>query len=63
MHRCLAVYDVVLAIFDQLADDEDLSDAEAAVLAALAITCKAFQEPALDLLWRSMRALEPVVRL
>ncbi|KAG1846077.1 hypothetical protein DFJ58DRAFT_664029 [Suillus subalutaceus] len=31
-------------------------------LLALALTCKSFTEPALDLLWRHLGRLEPLIR-
>ncbi|KAG1791798.1 uncharacterized protein BJ212DRAFT_1293645 [Suillus subaureus] len=31
-------------------------------LLALALTCKSFTEPALDLLWRHLDRLEPLIR-
>ena len=62
MHRCLAIDDIYFVILHHLREDEDVSDEEAATLAALARTCKTFQEPALDRLWCSMRALEPFMK-
>jgi hypothetical protein len=47
MHRCLSISEVISAIFGEIPYPQTRHS-----LASLARTCRAFQEPALDLLWR-----------
>jgi hypothetical protein len=59
MHRCFLVPELV-----QLVCDEFLEDGVQArrTLIALALTCRLFHEPALDLLWRRVASLGPLVK-
>ena len=50
MHRCLLVPEILYQIFDFLLPRQT----NASTLIALAITCKAFQHPALDILWKDL---------
>lgn len=72
MHRCLEVADifhyilqfVVLVLWDDVNPYEGhhmCFDANP-ILAALARTCRAFSEPALDRLWQNQLNLYPLVR-
>ncbi|KIK33730.1 hypothetical protein CY34DRAFT_32400, partial [Suillus luteus UH-Slu-Lm8-n1] len=49
-HQALLVYDILLDIFAYVDRKK--------ILAALAVTCKAFYEPAMDLLWAEIDGLE-----
>jgi len=58
MHQCLSTLDVLSHIFEYVyTENSGLKDT-----AALAVTCQAFREPALDILWRSLPSLRPLVR-
>ncbi|KAG0709262.1 hypothetical protein DFH29DRAFT_222357 [Suillus ampliporus] len=66
MHRALLVSDVLLEIFayvNQILDPSSAGDASQSrkSLTALARTCKAFHEPAMDLLWADIDQLEPLL--
>lgn len=63
MHHCLSVPEILLYIIEDIKLGEDAnSDYEPALsraaLAALARTCKAFHECALDALWRTQTDLD-----
>ena len=59
MHRCLLVPEILYQIFDFLLPRQT----NASTLIALAITCKAFQHPALDILWKDLDdPLPPLVQ-
>ncbi|KAF8428489.1 hypothetical protein L210DRAFT_3419307 [Boletus edulis BED1] len=53
MHRALEIQEILLNIFEWERRD---------TLASLARTCHAFEEPALDLLWRVLPNLSPLAR-
>lgn len=55
MHHCLQLQELLPIIFRNHAHD-------AKMLARLARTCKAFQDPALNLLWHSQNTLLPLLR-
>lgn len=59
-HRALLVPDVLLVIFEHV-NHEKSSRWSRKSLAALASTCKAFHEPAMDLLWANMDGIEPLL--
>ena len=61
MHRCLETQELIVSIFSEVADLGDESGY--ASLAALARTCQAFKNPALDALWRTQDGLRPLVNL
>ncbi|KAF8064285.1 hypothetical protein FPV67DRAFT_212879 [Lyophyllum atratum] len=50
MHQCLAIPEILAAVFQHFRDMEDREEGSA-ILARLAVTCKSFKEPALDALW------------
>lgn len=64
MHDCLFIQEIVSAIFEELDEyvyDETIpewikyrQDESLQTLAALARTCRTFQGPALDILWRDI---------
>ncbi|KAG1846073.1 hypothetical protein DFJ58DRAFT_501358 [Suillus subalutaceus] len=69
--RCIMIAELRWNIFDLVAPpDMPVSDAEGTwvfldmrkTLLALALTCKSFTEPALDLLWRHLGGLEPLIK-
>ncbi|KAG2148774.1 hypothetical protein DEU56DRAFT_909088 [Suillus clintonianus] len=63
MHQVLLVSEVLLEIFahvDQISSTNPPSSARK-FMAALARTCKAFHEPAMDLLWAEVYQLEPLL--
>ncbi|KAH9946332.1 uncharacterized protein BXZ73DRAFT_95832 [Epithele typhae] len=73
MHKCLSIHDILLLVFEQVDgyvfDDAGLNVvplcrevASLHALAALARTCKGFQEPALDVLWRDIPDLFVLVK-
>ena len=60
MHNALLIYEILGCIIDHLA--QNLSEgvhARQRALGALARTCRAFSEPALDALWCRLRGLKP----
>ncbi|KAG2148772.1 hypothetical protein DEU56DRAFT_782106 [Suillus clintonianus] len=58
MHQALLIPEVLLDIFAHLTRKIPLGRKS---LAALATTCKAFHEPAMDLLWAEVHQLEPLL--
>lgn len=69
MHQALLVPEILLDIFAHVNESADLpyddSPCERSLsrqsLASLATTCKAFHEPAMDLLWANIDELEPLL--
>ena len=65
MHRCLQIQEPLSIVFEYVhiprkaLEDDPLS---ASSLARLARTCKAFQDPALDILWHSQYSLVPLLK-
>ncbi|KAJ7612893.1 hypothetical protein DFH06DRAFT_1307976 [Mycena polygramma] len=58
MHRALEILEVVEIVCSNLSPDIPGSRA---TLAALAISCKIFHDPALHILWRTQRSLVPLL--
>ena len=56
MHHALEIQEILSNIFGHF------SRSESSHLLALAITCRAFKEPALDVLWADLDNLSPLVR-
>ncbi|KAG2337702.1 hypothetical protein BDR05DRAFT_760690 [Suillus weaverae] len=54
--RCIMIAELQWIIFDLVAPPN------MPTLLALALTCKSFTEPALDLLWRHLGGLDPLIR-
>ena len=52
MHRCLYIHEVL----------ENIVSLSEGGLPNLGLACRAFYEPAMDLLWRDMNGIEPLVR-
>ena len=64
-HFALAIYDVVLAIFEQLSpiQSANLSSSNARDLRTCALVCRAWAEPALCTLWSDVPSLFPLWHL
>jgi len=60
MHPCLQITELLDIIFRQL--DEDIVFS-ASTLASLALTCRMFVEPALDVLWGRLTSFGPLIAL
>lgn len=56
MHRCLEVEDVVYLILMQCCGQRDRKS-----VTRLARTCRAFYEPAMDVIWRKLDSLGPLL--
>ena len=61
MHHALEIQEILSNIF-YFSYPPFLSSQWFAALAALARTCRAFKEPALDVLWRDLIDLSPLAR-
>ncbi|KAG1729246.1 hypothetical protein EDB19DRAFT_1881820 [Suillus lakei] len=61
LSRCMIIPDLQWKIF-QLVHDTFMECSRNKTLLALALTCKSFTGPALDLLWRDLCGLAPLVR-
>ena len=59
MHSCLRIPEILSNIFSYIFDSPPSSTV---ALAYLAITCRDFREPALDLLWRSQSSLSSLIK-
>jgi hypothetical protein len=59
MHISLLATEILLHIFAIIHDD--FGRDSRTILAALARTCRTFKEPALDMLWRNIDGLKPIV--
>ncbi|KAF8441724.1 hypothetical protein L210DRAFT_3644963 [Boletus edulis BED1] len=57
MHHALEIQEILLNVFSHLPPDDAAPE-----LASLARTCRAFKEPALDVLWEELRDLSPLTR-
>ncbi|TCD69593.1 hypothetical protein EIP91_007015 [Steccherinum ochraceum] len=66
MHRCLHVYDVVIAIVKHLSlmDRRSVGKDVQAVqtIHSMTLTCSVLYEPAMDVLWSSLLDLTPIVK-
>ena len=60
MHHTLRISEVLSHIFDYALLTPD--DGRLSALRSLALTCKAFEDPALTILWRNMVSLVPLVK-
>ncbi|KAF9465369.1 hypothetical protein BDZ94DRAFT_1320423 [Collybia nuda] len=61
MHRCLLIPEIVRLICSEV--DRSFVGAERRrTVKALAQTCRLFQEPALDILWRKLDSLTPLIK-
>ena len=61
MHRCLLLYEIVVQIAWQSRSQQDEGQGLRDV-AAVARTCSALYEPAMDVLWHTLYSLAPVVK-
>ena len=57
VHRCLLVPELFTLVCEGLTHDYERS----VTLASLARTCRAFEGPALDILWRNIEGLHPIL--
>ena len=57
MHHCLAIQEIVRIIMGFCESEDNLY-----TLIALARTCRAFEDPALDRIWYSMKSLRPLFK-
>lgn len=60
MHNCLRISEIISHVCTDLLDAD--GDFGPKGLARLARTCRAFRDPALDILWHTLLALEPLIR-
>ncbi|KIP06819.1 hypothetical protein PHLGIDRAFT_446216 [Phlebiopsis gigantea 11061_1 CR5-6] len=58
MHRCLHILEILEGIFDNVGNT-----ATRTTLFNIALTCRVFYEPAIDVLWRSLPDLMPLANL
>lgn len=58
MHRCLHILEILEGIFDNVGNTATRS-----TLFNIALTCRVFYEPAIDVLWRSLPDLMPLANL
>ncbi|KDQ58323.1 hypothetical protein JAAARDRAFT_192910 [Jaapia argillacea MUCL 33604] len=61
VHHALRISEIVHEICGHL--DPDSSPTWRSDLASMAVCCRSFQEPALEVLWRDMEDVEPLLRL
>ncbi|KAJ7487115.1 hypothetical protein FB451DRAFT_1554194 [Mycena latifolia] len=61
MHRSLGIPEVVHMIFAHLASGDSATPANRAALGRLAIACRSFTNPALDILWHDQAGLGPLL--
>ncbi|OAX39072.1 hypothetical protein K503DRAFT_769843 [Rhizopogon vinicolor AM-OR11-026] len=65
VHVCLLPTEILLDIFTIIRDDKAFiwmhPSRDYSTIAALARTCRAFKEPALDVLWKNMDRLKPLI--
>lgn len=62
MHRALEIHEILLDIFFHCRPSLPSRRKASPDLLALAGTCRAFKEPALDVLWEELDNLTPLVR-
>ncbi|KAH7890978.1 hypothetical protein F5I97DRAFT_1782710, partial [Phlebopus sp. FC_14] len=61
MHECLLLEDVLYSVFEQIRLDTVVRGKYRTLL-ALATTCRAFCEPALDQLYHTLSSIHPIIR-
>ena len=63
VHQCLLVPEIFGLVCEVLVDDYNSRPPvqRSATLASLARTCRAFEGPALDVLWREIEGLRPLL--
>ncbi|KAF8062193.1 hypothetical protein FPV67DRAFT_1654822, partial [Lyophyllum atratum] len=64
MHPCLRIPEILSTIFQNVIDRQNWKTpfSGSQTLLNLALTCKLFKEPALDVLWHTIQALQPLIR-
>ena len=60
MHRCLFVHDIITEIAWHVRFEHNVTHLHS--VAALAQTCHALYEPAMDVLWHTLHSVGPVVK-
>lgn len=60
--RVLSIHEILLKIFQCIYDDEDLEQPKQKLL-SVALTCRNFCGPALDILWQDVAHLEDLLRV
>ena len=60
MHHCLTIQEIVRLITEFCGDGD--SEADRCTLIAIASTCRAFEEPALDRLWYTLKSLRALFK-
>lgn len=59
-HLALEIPDIILCILDKLVEDINSQHAD---LLSMALSCKAFEGPSLDLRWKTMSSIMPLLKL
>lgn len=62
MHRCLHIEDVLIYLFNCIPASAQFAGGRKALL-ELALTCKCFLEPALNVLWQHQNQLIPLLKI
>ncbi|RDB21734.1 hypothetical protein Hypma_010795 [Hypsizygus marmoreus] len=62
MHRCLYISEILSLVCDNVLEENGYTPG-LRTLAGVARTCRAFSDPALDLLWRSRSSIAPLIRV
>lgn len=61
MHRCLYVLDILKVLFDFVIEDEKPGSGTNTIV-ALVYACRTFQDTGLDILWRGIHSLFPLIK-
>jgi hypothetical protein len=61
MHKCLEIPEISGLIFDSLLNDAPSGESRRTML-ALALTCRGFEDIALDVLWHTQTSLVPLIK-
>lgn len=67
MHHCFTIYEIVIHICEELVyrgngNGHLAQYSSYGTIAALAVTCKTIQDPALNILWSTHESLIPLLR-
>ena len=62
MHRCLEVEDIVILIAREIYDGRWTHSEFNSVLASMAVTCRRFYNPAMNVLWSEMFNIMPLLQ-
>lgn len=61
MHECLGISEILRLIFEAAYNDNPHCESRDTLL-SLAITCRAFQDVALDIIWHTQDTLVPLIK-